>query len=252
MLRFFLKSKLQEGKKSQSKMTVFRHSPKRNRRLYERYNVSQHHLTVLNDQDILVIREISAKGFSSDVSDRAYQRFVVGDVYDSRLRYRGESHDFKIKLSWKRNKTVGFEIVDGTSESLQFISRLIYPFEIGTSMREINPDFLNKSEGPGNRIWLQGRHGTDVSIYSDDRGEVVGWRMTTEDSFIEWMPDRTYRTGLLAKGVSTDASQALSKSPQLEDDAKPDPKKWQFAVDVIMAMSPRYQELLLPTLEDLS
>ena len=114
MLRIFLRRKVSSGKTKENEQPTksFRPSKTRNRRLFERYNVSQQHLTILNEQDILVVREISAKGFSSDVSERAFLRFTKGDIYEARIRYMGEIFDLNVKVTWKRNKVVGFEIVN--------------------------------------------------------------------------------------------------------------------------------------------
>ena len=75
---YIFKKKLHSGEREVHKpQSRERKSYKRNRRLFERYNVNQQHLTVLNDQDIFVVRDISAKGFSSDVSPRAMTAFKL-------------------------------------------------------------------------------------------------------------------------------------------------------------------------------
>ena len=113
---------------------------------FDRYNVNQQHLTVLNDQDIFVIRDISAKGFSSDVSPRAYDRFQLGDVYDARIRHNTEMYDMSIKVAWKQEKVVGFELHEPDAKTLFFFRRLIQPSAIAQSLTQVDSKFMNENQ----------------------------------------------------------------------------------------------------------
>src|SRR5690606_28845794 len=107
------------------------------------------HLTMMNEQDILLIREISAKGFSTQVSHRGFNRFQVGDVYAARMRYLGEIYDLDARVSWKSGKdTVGFELVTAERRTRDFMQRLLHPIALANSLRIVDAEFIKeKNDG---------------------------------------------------------------------------------------------------------
>ena len=84
--------------------------PIRNRRVFARYNIDHKHLTLMNDQDILLVREISSKGFSTEVSPRGFARLVVGDVYDARVSDVGHPY---IVMKFYGRGTLGDRVRSG-------------------------------------------------------------------------------------------------------------------------------------------
>ena len=52
--------------------------PTFDRRVYNRFNIEHKHMTMLNNQDIFLIRNISLRGFCTDVSERSYQKLKLG------------------------------------------------------------------------------------------------------------------------------------------------------------------------------
>lgn len=244
--RIFLRKKLTGNDSTNGGRVSTKPSYKRNRRLYDRYNVSQQHLTILNDQDILVIREISPKGFSSDVSHRAFQRFEVGDVYDARMRYLKEIHDLRIRVTWKRQKLVGFEIVNTSKDGIRFLSRLLRPIKLSHSLKEIKAEFI--SDLDGRKIWLHGDNETDLYIWYADSGNISAWRFSTQNEFVQWNGINGYTTGYLKPSPPTNSIDTLVKQdPVLIKDTEPEEARIQLALDVIMALDSNHKHPLLKT-----
>lgn len=251
MFRVFLKRKIESDQKDQENIVPrrpSRPSRKRNRRLFERYNISQQHMTIMNDQDILVVRDISAKGFSSDVSDRAYIRFNINDIYESRIRYMGELYDINMKVAWKKDKKVGFEIIDPSIETIKFLRRLLNPIEIATTLRKVNPKILHKDIE--DKIWYHSNLDTDLFIWTQNTPEIKAWQLINGKNFIEWSYNDGFTTGKLEKQFALQmASGAHEKEVVLIRDQEIDINIKQFAADIIMAMNAEHKEDLLLTFE---
>lgn len=250
MFRIFLRKKILSGTtedKATARRSPTRMSRQRNRRLFERYNVDQQHLTILNDQDILVIRDISAKGFSSDVSERAFERFNVGDHYDARMRYLGEIHDLQIKVTWKRNKAVGFELVDASRETLAFLRRLLKPIEVANSLKQVDAEFIrNNAEG---KVWFHGDNETDLFIWRLPSGEMHAWQLVVGKEFVEWNNIEGVSTGVIAYPPQSATADSLTTGDPLQvRDKGRDSQRVQFATDVLMAMQSDLKEDLLATI----
>ena len=246
MFRIFLKKKLLSGEKSDETTPPTRSSYRRNRRIFERYNVTQQHLTILNDQDILVIREISPKGFSSDVSPRAFERFTKGDVFEGRIKYMGELYDFHIKVAWKRKKVVGFEIVNTSPEGLRFLNRLIRPIDISQGLKETKTDFLNDDpDDDGTKVWFHSDE-ADLMIWYDDSGDVEAWRLTYDNDYIEWILGN-YETGKTTLPSGVDSIGSLDNLV-FKMDPERDSLQIQFAIDVIMTLESEHRQKLVETI----
>jgi hypothetical protein len=222
-------------------------APKRNRRVFARYNIDHKHLTLMNEADILLVREISAKGFSTEVSPRGFSRLVVGDVYDARIRYLGEIYDLQARVAWKHDAFVGFEIVKAGRETLMFIKRLLRPVEIASTLSPVESSFM--SEGQNGKTWYHGDEESDLYVWHDaETSQLKGWQLAVGDQYVEWSELQGITTGSLAGVQGREALmganlQGLTHS----QDAVVDPKKRQFAVDVIMALQFPVREEILET-----
>lgn len=245
MFRIFLKKKILSGEDKDEVTKPTRSSYRRNRRIYERYNVTQQHLTILNDQDILVIREISPKGFSSDVSPRAFERFTKGDVFEGRIRYMGELYDFNIKVAWKRKKVVGFQILKASPEGHAFLNRLIKPVDISQSLKEVEPEEQAESSPiEGKKVWFQGEEGTDLIIWYNEADEVDAWRLSVDGEFVEWSQGE-YKTGQVSDQEETTADKIIKVS-----DIKGN-SQIQFGIDVIMTMESEHRQKLIAAIGEI-
>ncbi len=241
MFRLFIHRKLKAARGAKTPKKSAQEKKRRNRRVLERYPIDHKHLTLMNEQDILLIREISTKGFSSYVSERASQRFVVGDVYSARMRYLGDLYDLNIKVSWKaKSEVIGFEIVKADKRTTEFLNRIIYPIAIAGSLREVNAKFMAANDQ--GKIWYHGDEDTDLYVWHDTEGNLSGWQFIHKNHFIEWTPTSTVLTGKIdhtKESINAVLSVSLNEANRLVDKQVNDTTK-QLAVDVFMAMQLPY------------
>lgn len=252
MFRLFLRRKLLAGvepKKDAAAKAAGegkRVAPKENRRVYARYNVDHKHLTLMNAQDILLVREISSKGFSTEVSKRGFDRLAVGDRYEARMRYLGEIYDLQARVAWKHKSYVGFEIVKAGRETMLFIQRLLRPIEIAMSMQAVEPKFM--TDGNAGKTWFHGDSESDLYVWNDvETGELKAWQLTVGDSFVEWDDAAGISTGALRAATSSDVLGGSSAIAFTRDNDV-DRQKRQLAIDVIMALQYPVRDQLLETL----
>lgn len=251
MFRLFLRKKILSGTDAPAKAVPERDEwQKRNRRGFTRYIVDHKHLTLMNEQDILLVREISAKGLSVELSQRGFERLLVGDVYDARMRYLGEIHDLQARVTWKHERFVGFEIVNATRETLLFIKRLLKPIEIAASLQPVEASFL-KEESTG-KSWFHGEDESDLYIWHDPAtGRLTSWQLSVGENYVEWHEADGFKTGKVVPHVG---QQVLlgANLPGLsyQADPKADLTKWQFAADLIMALGIEDRDDLMTTLTE--
>lgn len=245
MFRLFLKKKLFEGTGAVPDVAISR---PRNRRVFQRYAIDHKHLTLMNEQDILLVRELSAKGFSTEVSERGFERLTIGDVYDARVRYLGEIYDLQARVAWKHDRFVGFEMVDADHATLTFVRRLIKPVEIASSLKTVEASFLQESTSC--KEWLHGDEESDLYIWRGDGEERVrAWQLAVGRNYVEWADGDGLSTGQI-QPVDQE-QQVLGSGPQSvtqQRDVSPDSGKRQFAIDVIMAVDHPLRDQLLETL----
>ena len=250
MFKIFLYKKLLSGQADgDQQRIVTRGSRQRNRRLFDRYNVDQKSLTIMNEQDILVSRDLSSKGFASDVSDRAFDRFLLGDIYESKMRYSGKVYEITIKVAWKRNKAVGFELESPNRETISLFRRLIRPFEIGSSLKEVDTAYTRENDE--GKIWLHGDHETDLYIWFDQNVSITAWNISFGNEFVEWSMQNGINTGILEKLSTANQSIGISSISQSHIpvlDKSGDKIKIQFATDVLMSMNTEIKSKLLETI----
>lgn len=239
LFRIFLRKKLLSGQASSgSDEKLDRPSRLRNRRLYQRYKVNQQHLTVMNDQDILVIRDLSANGFSSDVSPRAYLRFELNDVYEARMRYLGELHDMSIKVAWKRNRVVGFEVCQAEPETLNFFRRLLKPVQLANSLAKVDAAFMRETDH--GKTWYHGDEGTDLMIWRSPNHQIEAWQLICGDQFVEWRSQYGFSSGVIRQDGSSQSGILKSTEELMIRDKSIDQERLRFVADLIMAI--RYDE----------
>jgi hypothetical protein len=255
MFRLFLRKKVLTGdgkrpKAARSDGPV--PAPKqKNRRVFARYEVDHKHLTLMNEADILLVREISAKGFSTEVSQRGFARLTVGDVYDARIRYLGELYDLQARVAWKSargTQDVGFEIVKSGRETMLFLKRLLRPIEIASSLAQVESSFM--SEGQDGKTWFHGDEESDLYVWHDQETQALtAWQLAIGNDYVEWTAGAGIVTGLLQHQTGPGAMLgAALAGPTRKPDGHVDPKKRQLAVDVIMALQFPVRDHLLETL----
>lgn len=252
MFRLFLRKKILAGKDHEgdgpaAPSKTMAAAPRRNRRIFARYSVDHKHLTIMNDADIFLVREISAKGFSTEVSPRGYDRLVVGDVYEARIRYLGEIYDLQARVAWKSETFVGFELVEATAETLRFIKRLLRPIEIAGSLQPVDAAFMN-DQNTG-KSWYHGDEDSDLYVWHDaETSELRAWQLAIGDHYVEWNESSGLATGSLTPVPGREALMGANMHGLVHrPDSAPDPQKKQFAVDVIMALQHPVREELLDT-----
>ena len=247
MFRLFLHRKLLAGdgksRRRNPKAPVLTPSPQRNRRANERFNVDHKHLTLMNEQDILLVRDISAKGFATILSPRGLERLEIGDVYEARFRYVGEIHPLEAKVAWKdpEAQLVGFTITEAPATTTEFLARLLRPIEIATSLRSIDPAVL--AGGQDGKSWLHGDYDTDLFTWREpDTGRIKAWQLRVGPEFVAWSESQGLVTGTYAGGGLAEAArqrglgeaQALPGAEIRDDQVAP--QRRQLAIDILMAL----------------
>ncbi len=243
MFRIFLKKKLFSGKKTKETNKTDSSKEGRERRVHERYQVDQQHLTVMNEQDILGLKDIGAKGFSSEVSSRAFDRFNLGDIYEARIRYYGEVQDIQVKVAWKRGKSVGFELYKPRVEILVFFQRLLRPMQLAASLSPVEPTFMkDPKEG---LLWYHGED-ADLHIWQTEENELSAWQLIADKNLIEWSSVHGLKTGEAVPLAlsSLVVSHDTSRIHRVMDDSL-NAKRLRFAADLFSALPiPEKAELL--------
>lgn len=248
MFRIFLKKKLYSGADTQTlKQDVKKLALQvKNRRTFDRFTVDQQHLTVMNEQDILLLRDISAKGFASEVSERAFERFAIHDIYAARMRYHGEVYDIEVKVAWKRERLVGFELHDPDPEILLFFQNILRPIQLAQSLTQVDAAFMRDQHA--GLIWF---HGESVDLHlwqSEDEG-LSAWRLVADDQVIEWSSVHGLKTGVVQQNSSTGLGILEPGQAHRAIDEEPDPQRVRFAADVIAALPFTERSELAKTLD---
>ena len=242
MFKIYLSRKLHQAESSPDSKSD------RNRRLFERFDVSGQHILALNDQDILRIKDISAKGFSCQVSERAYDKFVLQDVYEARLKYLGETFEVELKVAWKGTDLVGFELINPSEETLTFFKRLLLPMEVARTIQKTEAVTLkNLNE---NKTWYHDDNGTDFILWRDEESELDAWQLVASEQYIEWNRSGGLRTGV-TQAASPDNSQDPTEELMIPDES-PNPERIRLATDVMMALLSNDSKEVLPTLTEKS
>lgn len=249
MFRLFLMNLIKAGDQTQENHPVSHPLPPRrlrNRRIYERFDIDYKHLSLMNEQDILLVRDLSETGFSTEVSERCFQRFHIGDVYQCRLRYLSEIFESQLRVIWKSNGFVGFELTEESSHLHHFMLRLLRPIAIGASMQRVDEKYTTTRDNEG-MIWYHGTETTNFYIWLDDEAEVKSWRLEDKDQYIEWNDFDGLKTGR----INAISPQSLESpwNPEFKADSHINPKLIQFATDVVMAMQVPNKDKIIESMQ---
>lgn len=278
MFRFFLTKKLFTAD-SQAVAPAVRGEI--NRRMHERYAFEHRHVTMMSDQDIMVVREVSKTGFSSVVSHRTWERMQVGDGYQSKLRLGSAVLDFTIKVAWKDcfipdgsigvkageepdqpAYYLGFEIIDADDDVRSEWSRLIRPAALAASLRRVESSFM--AEFGAEKIWYHGEDGCDLMIWLDSEGtHPMAWRLSFNAGYVEWRenfgfetgksPDLTpgvYSSGYGYPGVNAPRVPVMNNGSTKTEESGKDTRRIRDALDILTASSVNEASFLIQLLEE--
>ncbi len=245
MFRIFLSKKIFSGETIPE--PAERPAKQRNRRIYERFSVDQKHLTVMNDQDILVIRDISVKGFASEVSERAYDRFALDDIYSARMRYHGKVQELDLKVAWKRERQVGFELHEPSTAIILFFRNLVRPVQLAHSLSPVDASFMEAHQG---MTWYHGED-VDLHIWINDEEGLAAWQLVADDQVVEWSAVHGIKTGVLRRETFGESGINEPGEVLRYIDESPNPKRLRFASDIIASGSFPESSDLVKSLEDL-
>ena len=218
----------------------------RNRRIFERFNVDHKHLTMLNEQDIFLLREISAFGFSTFTSDRGLDRLSIGDLFAARLRYLGEIYDLEARVSWKSKEVIGFEHTNTSAETKAFLQRLLKPIEIAASLSEVDSEFMKAKDDT--HKWYHGESETDLNIWFDEVGKVENWQLIMDEAYVSWSRLHGISSGVIKTSANAASFTNSADSRDQIADREIDPKKKRMAYDIIMASHLDESESLIQTI----
>lgn len=245
MFRLFLMNKLANEMEKIPKSSL----PKkqlRNRRIYERYTINHKHISLLNEQDILNVRDISESGFACEVGERCFKRLDIGDIYLAKLRYLGEIYQLKISVARKDKPFIGFSILEKTPPIEDFIKRIITPSKIASSLK-LSSELPHQNTVP-NSYEFYGDEESYLKIIATSSNEIESWNFVHKSKYAHWQ-----RLGRIETGKNM-VKRSHNLSTNWETEQKKDPKPsesfLQFCKDVFMALDFRYNDKLLETLEE--
>ena len=269
MFRFFLTKKIFAGKirgvaAESARSGFFQQAEQQaawqpNRRMKERFSVDHRRMTMMSDQDIMVVREVSETGFSSVVSERTWARMGIGDGYSSRVRIGPDVLEFSVKVAWKDvvnladaaagdrappTHLLGFEMIQDAENSVSGWRRLIRPSALAGSLQRVDSSFMQQFGSE--KVWYHGDDGCDLMIwFSPDESKMIAWRLSYDSHYVEWRdgsPFETGRTPDLTPGVFS--NEANFGSPELPEIRTPsngtgkatiDHRRLQEALDILSA-----------------
>lgn len=218
--------------------------PKRNRRIYDRFDIDHKHLSLMNDQDILLIRDISEFGFSTEVSSRGFKRLNIGDTYRCRLRYLNEIYEVEACVRWKLKNFVGFEIVKNSPKLNRFMKRLIKPIEIASTFNKVD-DMINKLQHDDGMEWYQGVDSSNFYLWRDEFGHVKSWCFESSNRYLKWKQGFGLSSGSWKSEGHFSELMSNPKNREASEDMALDGDLTQLVLDVFMAFPiPEKQELI--------
>ncbi len=208
MFRFFLTNKIFSA---ENRPVAADARP--NRRMAERFPFDHKRMTMMSDQDIMVVREVSETGFSSIVSERTWARMSVGDGYSSRVRIGPDLLEFTIRVAWKDSFAkdgvatatgapdqlqttwlLGFELISDESGASPAWRRLIRPAALAGSLQRVESAFMQQFGSA--KSWYHGDEGCDLMIWlPPEGGDPFAWRLSFDTHFVEWREGLGFETG---------------------------------------------------------
>jgi hypothetical protein len=251
MFRVFLKQKIETKVTSETIPREVHSSPSlRERRRYERHDMDYKHLSVLNDADILSVRDISLQGFSTEVGSRCFERLKKNDVYETRIRYLGEVYAMHARVAWKAGSLVGFQLVEAPSETQLFLRRLIASARIGNQLVKSQLDSRSMADAETKKDLFRGPENSELHVWRHaSSGQVMAWQLSAPPKFIEWSDSIGIVTGRVSSTMlASGEDQGHMTGSILHPDAQSDQEKVQFALDVLMALRDPSRDELVKTL----
>ncbi len=217
-----------------------------NKRSFARYSIESKHISLLNDQDIFLIRDISVKGLCSHASPRAFRRLKENDVYEARIKYGGEFYDLKIRVAWKAKSLIGFEMLKASRETIGFLKRLTKPMEIAASLEKVGenftPEFIENA-----KIWFHGDQNTDLTCWlNPESGNLIGWQLKHENIIAEWSEGSSFT---VSRQNEQDSIAAQINKESITKKLSTNNTEKQFMVDIIMAFHDPVRERILETIQ---
>lgn len=216
----------------------------RNRRIYERYTIDHKHLALMNDQDILLVRDLSEGGFCTEVSERAFRRLTIGDLFVCRLRYLGEIYRCEAQVAWKSKNFVGFELRNTSADVDRFMSRLLTPLRIGTSLKPIDEKLARGIDNEG-MLWYQGEDETNLYIWPGSDDKIGRWTFIHKERYTRWDNERGLQTGTMLGPTDLAFPWNQKEGPA---DKNVDLQFRQETVDTLMALASPHKEQLIASL----
>lgn len=186
MFRLYLMNRLREGL-DDSEGTI----PKGyiDRRKHKRFSVEDKKILMSNKEDLLFIRNISKEGLNTETSERTFSRIKVGDLYECKIRYRGEAYQCEAQVKWKKDQLVGFSIENTESKVKEFISRLILPQRIASTIKKVREEEATKMLSE-NVTWYMGERETHFVLFHI--GAKTKWFAKTKEFVILYNLERLY------------------------------------------------------------
>ena len=107
-------------------------------------------------------------------------------------------YDMSIRVAWKHEKVVGFELHEPDAKTLFFFRRLIQPSAIAQSLTQVDSKFM--SENQSNKTWYHGDNNTDIFIWeSADNEDITAWQIISSRNVVQWTEKAGLQTFSLKK-----------------------------------------------------
>lgn len=248
VFRLFLQHKLLEGAWNEAVSRRDRESePRENRRSDPRYTLDHKHLTLMSEQDIFQVQDLSSSGMACCVSARTLERLRIGDLYAGRFRHGDTSHALEIRVSWTGPGIVGFEIMHAKAETRRILERLIEPLAIAKSLRRVDEDTPAPTV-PGERLWYHGERESDLYLWFDTQHQLRAWQLVVGRSVVDWKDERGFSTGSLQSVGREQPLAQVASGYRVTLDSSNNVEAIQRASDVIAALAIQERDDLLNTL----
>jgi hypothetical protein len=247
MFRLYLVNLIKSQKLSQNKVDI---SEEEDRRVFERYDVKRQHYSMLNDQDIFSIQNISKQGFCVEAAQRAFSRLNIGDVYEFKMRYSREIYSGQGVVVWKHDSLVGFELLKENQGIKDLFKRLIVPMKIGQSMALVDEKKVIK-DLPSDVLWFNGLYETNLFLWVDKSQGVRAWLLQSSDRFLKWSKDTSLLAGKVSDYIRFDPKQAIKWMFDEEEVSYmlPSRSHLKVALDIIISCNlPEVKEQLIDSL----
>jgi len=171
----------------------------------------------------------------------------LGDVYDARIRYLGDVYSLHIKVVWKAETFLGFEIISTNPETMAFLQRLIRPMEIAASLELVDESYTADSDS--GKMWFHGDQNADLFIWRNtESGAMIAWELNLEAETYSWSTTTGLRHILKSSRDVVNVEGHLSPDHDSNHNTA-DRESKMFAVDIVMALPHPIRDQILETLK---